>query len=421
MKYMSVRNHAPVLTFNEALCAGLASDGGLYVPENFPVFDLRNFSSGAPLTEVGSHVLAAFIDERPYKDHISEIFRRVIDFPISLVSLDDWTWILELYHGPTAAFKDIGARFLAECIAKLDTQKPQTVMVATSGDTGGAVAGAFYRKPGIDVVILFPRGMVSKFQEKQLTSWGENVHAFSVRGTFDDCQRIVKETFLDTQWKKKNLISANSINIGRILPQAIYYAWASLSYFQKNGKKPGFIVPSGNMGNALAGLWAKKMGFPIRKIVLAFNANRAVVDYFRTGQWQSQPTLATLANAMDVGNASNMERLRHLYPNLESLKEDADAFSVSDEEIKMAIQDSQKHWDRVLCPHTAAAAFVRHKLPGADWIIVATAHAAKFQSIVEPLVGKKIETPPSLELSKRQQGRYESIEPTLASLSQFLL
>ncbi len=420
MKYISTRGQSPMLTFSEALFAGLAADGGLYVPEKFPAFDVGSFPINASLSQVGELVLGGFVEEPSFKISLAEICHRTFNFPIPLEPLDDSTWMLELYHGATAAFKDVGARFLAESINVLGVKEPQTVMVATSGDTGSAVAGAFFRKASIEVVILFPKGRVSEVQQKQLTCWGENVKAFSVRGTFDDCQRIVKEAFLAPQWKKKNLISANSINVIRILPQMVYYIWASLKYYQKTGKKPGFIIPSGNLGNALAAIWAKKMNFPIGKIVLACNANRTVVDYFETGNWNPRPTLSTLANAMDVGNPSNMERLRYLYPDLVSLEKDIEAVSVSDEEIRSAIQDSDKRWGRILCPHTATAAFVRSKLPGTDWIIVATAHPAKFRSIVQPLVRDQIALLPSLELFEKMQSRYEEIDPTLASLSKLL-
>ncbi len=421
MKYISTRGNSPKVTFREAIFAGLASDGGLYVPEKFPACDYKQFPAGCSLIEVGARVFAAFADEPEFKGHFSEICGRAFNFPITLEPLDGSTWILDLFHGPTAAFKDVGARFLAECIALAGAGEPRTILVATSGDTGGAVAGAFFGKPGIEVVILFPKGMVSEFQEMQLTSWGGNVSAFRVRGTFDDCQRMVKEAFLDPQWKTKHLVSANSINIGRILPQSMYYAWASLDYLRRTGRKPGFIIPSGNLGNALAGLWAKRMGFPIGKIALACNANRAVVDFFETGQWHPQETKSTLANAMDVGSASNMERLRHLYPDMESLWKDALAFSVNDEEIRAALPEAQKRWNRVLCPHTATAAFVRNQLPGSDWIIVATAHAAKFRSVVEPLIDGLIVTPPALGLIEKRKVLCKEIDPALQNLAQALL
>jgi threonine synthase len=418
MNYLSTRGKAPALDFTQALAAGLASDGGLYVPERFPVFELGRFAHGADLISVAEKVLVEFTNGTPLKAKTAEICRRTFSFPLPLVQLEPSTVSLELFHGPTAAFKDVGARFLAESVADgFGAGTPGTVLVATSGDTGGAVGAAFHEKKDIRVLILFPKGMVSDFQERQLTGFGANVRAFRVRGNFDDCQRMVKEAFLSPDWKKHSLISANSINIGRILPQSTYYAWASLSYFQKTARRPGFVIPSGNLGNAVAAFWARKMGFPIGKIVLACNANRAVVDYFETGQWQPRPTQPTIANAMDVGSASNMERLRHLYPDLAELKREAEAYSVSDGEIRSAIQSMSKRLDRSICPHTAAAVSVRAKLPGSDWIVVATAHPAKFGSIVEPLVGHKVAIPDPLKHLVESPIRADEIDANLAALA----
>jgi threonine synthase len=308
MKFESTRKKVPPINFSQALFEGLAKDGGLYVPEELPLFDITSFSKEATLIDVAQEIITPFVDE-PLKKEVVGICQRAFNFPIPLSVISKSTSILELYHGPTGAFKDVGARFLSECILKIGNGEKRTIIVATSGDTGGAVAGAFHGKPNIDVIILYPKGMISDFQEKQLTCWGNKVHAYKVNGTFDDCQRLVKEALLDKKWSKKNLTSANSINIGRILPQTIYYGWSALHYYNRNQRKPGFIIPSGNLGNSLAALWAKKMGFPIGEVILSFNANKSVVNYFETGKWTPQPTITTLANAMDVGNPSNMERL----------------------------------------------------------------------------------------------------------------
>jgi threonine synthase len=419
MKFKSTRGKAPVLSFSEALFAGLASDGGLYVPENLPQFKATDFSCET-LHDVAELILSKFIVDEPLTGQISQICKSAFNFPINLESLDESTSLLELYHGPTAAFKDVGARFLAECIVRLGGQKSLTVIVATSGDTGGAVAGAFHGKSKVNVVILFPKGMVSKFQEKQLTCWGENIRAFKVRGTFDDCQRLVKEAFRHSDWKKRNLTSANSINIGRILPQTVYYAWSALKHYKKSGHCPNFIIPTGNLGNALAALWAKKMGFPIGKIVFSCNTNKSVVDYYETGKLIPRPAVTTLANAMDVGSPSNMERLLYLYPNLVSLKKDTEAYSVNDEEIKTEIKESYKRWGRIFCPHTATAASVRHKLPGKDWIIVSTAHPSKFKDVVEPLLNLKIQDPATMELFENHQSQFVEIDAQLSDLAKAL-
>jgi threonine synthase len=420
MKFKSTREKSPAFEFSDALFAGLAPDGGLYVPEEFPSFETKGFSPAISLVELASKIMAPFIAEPSLKDSLKEICTRAFNFPIPVEKLDDSTSILELFHGPTAAFKDVGARFLAECISHLPSKITRTVIVATSGDTGGAVAGAFHKKKGINVIILYPQGMVSVFQEKQLTCWGDNVRAFSVRGNFDDCQRLVKGAFFESAWKPLNLVSANSINIGRILPQTIYYAQASLKYSDENKVWPNFIIPSGNLGNSIAAFWAKKMGFPIGKIILACNANHAVPDYFKTGKWQPQPTLNTVANAMDVGNPSNMERLLNLYPHLEDLREDSAAFSVSDDEIKSAITEGERKWGRIFCPHTAAAVWVHTKLSEPNSIIVGTAHAAKFREVVAPLIKGKIVAPASVTAFENKSCPIEVINPELESLASAL-
>ena len=272
-------------------------------------------------------------------------------------------------------------------------------MVATSGDTGGAVAQAFYGIPEIEVIILYPYEKISARQEAQLCCWGENIKALAVQGSFDDCQKLVKETLLDPH-SKRNFISANSINLGRILPQMIYYAFHALQFFRTHGEPLHFIIPSGNLGNSLACIWAKKMGLPIGNLILAFNANRTIPEWLKSGQYLPLPTQATLANAMDVGNPSNQERLKNLFPLIDDLRLQIRAESVSDEEIKNEIKTSVLQWGQALCPHTATAAVIRKRLPDSEdrlpWALVATAHPAKFESIVEPLIGQELEVPPEL-------------------------
>src|SRR6185295_226688 len=274
---------------------------------------------------------------------LSEICREAFNFPIVLNYIGYDTAVLELFHGPTAAFKDVGARFLAACVSRLPGRR--MVLVATSGDTGGAVAAAFHEHPEIEVVILFPKDKVSQRQQAQLTCWGESVRAFAVRGDFDDCQRIVKTAFGNTEWAEAHgLLSANSINQGRILPQTVYYAAAGLWYLRQKGARAGFIIPTGNLGNAVAAFWAREMGLPLREIILATNANDAVPDYFASGLWEPHQTIPTLANAMDVGHPSNIERLLNLYPEVSELRKIAHAFSVSDEEIAATIARGETSW-----------------------------------------------------------------------------
>jgi threonine synthase len=301
-------------------------------------------------------------------------------------------------------------------------QRPLNILVATSGDTGGAVAAAFHRLAGIDVSVLFPKGLVSPTQEQQLTCWGENVKSFAVRGTFDDCQRMVKAAFMDAQLNERfDLSSANSINLGRLLPQAVYYAAASLQGWSQHGEPVSFVVPSGNLGNAVAGLWAKRLGMPIGDFVLAHNVNRTVPDLLETGSFEPRASIATLASAMDVGNPSNMERVRALYPSLDEVREQLSADSVDDATIRARIGEDFMHYGREWCPHTATAAEVYSRLAPAErqrpWVLVATAHPAKFNEIVEPLIGKPVSIPESLDRLLRLPQRALDLPPTLGALA----
>ncbi len=421
MKYFSTRGNVEPVRFSEALNQGLASDGGLFIPESIPVFESSNFKSTLKVSELAQILMKPWLEKDVLQERLPEICEEAFNFPVPLHFLDHHTALLELFHGPTAAFKDFGARFLAGAVSKLPSSHRRTVLVATSGDTGGAVAAAFFGKPAFDVVILYPKGKVSARQEKQLTSWGQNVKAIAVRGDFDDCQRLVKEGFADQRWKnEKGLFSANSINIGRLLPQCVYYAYSSLKFYQQRGIAPGVIVPTGNLGNAMAALWAKKMGFPIGKVVLATNANRPISEFLKTGVWKPHPTVSTLANAMDVGNPSNIERLIHLYPQHKDLVRDVDSLSVSDKEISETIRNGVKRWGQVFCPHTATAVFKREKLGSGNWIVVATAHPAKFDTIVEPLIGRPVEIPPALQEILSRPSHFKEIAPTLDELKLIL-
>ena len=416
MKYVSTRGASPPVGLSEAIQASLAPDGGLYVPQSFPVFKVEDFDGLETLPDVAERFLAPFFEGDGLAAHLSEICREAFDFPVPLVETDETTAVLELFHGPTAAFKDVGAQFLAACVARLPGRR--TVLVATSGDTGGAVAAAFRGRANAEVVVLFPKGLVSPRQERQLTCWGAGVRAYAVRGDFDDCQRVVKAAFADPELREaRGLLSANSINLGRLLPQAAYHAAASLWYSRRRGARAGLVVPTGNLGNGVAALWARAAGLPVREVVFATNANRAVPDYFETGAWSPRPTVRTLANAMDVGAPSNMERLLRLHPDLSELKKFARAFSVSDEEIARTIAAEAARGGRVYDPHTAAAVHARSLLSSPHWVVVATAHPAKFESVVEPLVGRELETPPALAELLDKETACAEIEPSLGALA----
>jgi threonine synthase len=389
------------------LLRGLAPDGGLYVPSAWPRVEPGDMSGLRTLAEVAARLLAPFVAGDGLATELPAVVADAFNFPAPLVNLpgESPLSILELFHGPTAAFKDFGARFLAASFVRLRQSqdgRPLTILVATSGDTGGAVAAAFHGRPGIEVAVLFPKGLVSPTQERQLTCWGGNVSSFAVRGTFDDCQRMVKQAFLDPELRgQMELSSANSINLGRLLPQAVYYAASSLGIWRATQAPASYVIPSGNLGNAMACIWARKVGMPIGRIVLAHNANRVVPDYLASGDWRPRPSVATLASAMDVGDPSNMERMRALFPDLHDLRWAVTADSIDDAAIRNSIRRGFETLGQIWCPHTATAAEVYARLPkehqrSGPWVIVATAHAAKFPEIVEPLIGRKVPLPEPL-------------------------
>lgn len=424
MKYVSTRAQAPATQLSEAIERGLAPDGGLYVPESLPGVHLDDFRTAGSLPGIAERLLQPFFRGDALERHLRSICEEALDFPIPVKALSGEMAVLELFHGPTAAFKDVGARFLASCFAAMPAGTKRTILVATSGDTGGAVASAFHRKAGIDVAILYPKGGVSSLQERQLTCWGDNVRTFAVRGTFDECQKLVKAVFAlrgtADEIQGSYLTSANSISLGRLLPQMVYYVSASLAYEDRMGHAPGFVIPSGNVGNAMAAAWAMKMGFPIREIVLATNANRVVPDYFETGRFAPMPSRKTLANAMDVGNPSNLERLIHLLKQDPSLRSRIRAVTVSDDEIRETIRQGPGKYGEIWCPHTAAGVFARERQNSAHWIVVATAHPAKFNDIVEPLIGHPVQMPDALEALMHRPVHVTEIGPYLDELKQAL-
>jgi threonine synthase len=430
MKFISTRGSAPAVDFGAALTQGLAPDGGLYIPETWPVIPLSAFAQANTLAETAAVLLQPFVAGDAIADDIADIARDAFNFPAPLAPVTDGgkLSVLELFHGPTAAFKDFGARFLAASLQRLrkDVSRPLNILVATSGDTGGAVAAAFHRRPGVAVSVLFPKGLVSPTQERQLTCWGDNVHSYRVNGSFDDCQRLVKEAFVDPGLKAMfELSSANSINLGRLLPQAVYYAATSLAIHRKHGVKPNFVIPSGNLGNSVACVLARKIGLPIGRIVLAHNVNRAVPDFLQSGEWKPRASIPTLASAMDVGAPSNMERLRALFPDLESVRGAVRAESVTDEQIKARIAGDWRQYGKSWCPHTATAAEVWARMSLTEradgrWVLVSTAHPAKFREIVEPLIGERIAMPESLAKLFERPVSCANLEPELSALSRAL-
>ncbi len=407
MKFVSTRGGIAPTSLSAAIAAGLAPDGGLFVPDVIPKIDIRQFEHSADLPTITSALLRPFFDGDAMESHLDAICTEAFAFDAPLKPLatkDDF--VLELFHGPTAAFKDFGARFLAAAMRRLPNTsgKTLTIVVATSGDTGAAVASAFDDVPGFRVAILYPDGRVSPRQAHQLGCFGDSVRAFRVDGSFDDCQRLAKQALGDPSLQENvPLSSANSISLGRLLPQTAYYAQASLAHWREHGTLLNFVVPTGNLGNALACIFAKEMGLPIGHIVFATNANLTLHDFFAHGEYAPRATVATLANAMDVSAPSNFERLQWLYPELRH-RFIVDA--VDDAAITATIRERKRRFGEIFCPHTATAIRTLENLrqEGAqgDWAAVATAHPAKFEQVVEPLIGKSIDVPVSLaELLRR--------------------
>jgi threonine synthase len=428
LPFSSSRGAGPALTVSEAMQQGLAPDGGLYMPAGQPQVDVPGVARSARLPDIAHAALRDFFRGDRLEVELEPIVNAAFDFPAPTTTVGaaaDRLYALELFHGPTAAFKDFGARFLAESLERLEsgTARPLTILVATSGDTGGAVAAAFHLRPWVRIVILYPKGLVSPRQEQQLTCWGDNVISLRIDGSFDDCQRLVKEAFMDANLTRRHRFSsANSINVGRLLPQMVYYIASSLEVERNTGAKPSYIIPAGNLGNAFAAVWARALGFPIGRIILAHNANHTVPDFLGSGEWLPRPSIPTLASAMDVGNPSNMERLRSLYPSIDRLREQVSAYSVDDATIQARIGEDFMHYGREWCPHTATAAEVYSRLSGEErrshpWVLVATAHPAKFNEVVEPIIGKTVDVPDALGRLLRLPRHLMDLPPTLQALA----
>ena len=413
-----------------AILQGLAADGGLFVPEFLPQVDAASIE-GESLAEIASTLLAPYFAGSDLASELPGICRDALDFPVVLKDLrgePEALAVLELFHGPTAAFKDVGARFLAALLERIaqgrtdPEERPLTILVATSGDTGGAVAAAFHKRPGMRVGVFFPRGQVSPRQRHQLCCWGGNVRSFEVDGSFDDCQALVKAAFRDPALNASlRLTAANSINLGRLLPQVAYHAAAALWHFRRHGRRLSAIVPTGNLGNGVACVWARAMGMPIDRILLAVNANQTIPDFLSTGQWRARPSKATLASAMDVGNPSNMERLLDLCPELGDVRAAVAAYPVDDDGIRAQIARDYARFGEIWCPHTATGFHAYDGLPeaarrGSAWCVCATAHPAKFETIVEPIVGHAVEVPPSLAAILRLPAESIPLAPRLEAL-----
>jgi len=417
MLFYNTTNKSQKSTLREAVLKGLADDRGLFMPERIPRLPHKFFEQihEHPPEAVAFIIAHAFFSEDIPDVKLQAIVTETLTFPIPLVKVTDNIFSLELFHGPTLAFKDVGARFMARLLAyfREGVNHDITVLVATSGDTGSAVANGFLGVKGIRVVILYPSGKVSEIQEKQLTTLGQNITALEIKGTFDDCQALAKQAFSDAELNKSvTLTSANSINIARLLPQSFYYFLGFAQLRKYNGGKQNRVVisvPSGNFGNLTAGLIAKKMGLPVHQFIAATNANDIVPEYLLTGVFTPQPSKHTISNAMDVGNPSNFARMLDLYNHdLKSMREDLVGLSFTDDETRQTMKEVLKQHSYLLDPHGAVgfAALKKYlQSNNATGIFLETAHPAKFSDVVESAVGRKVEIPEALAacLSKPKQ------------------
>jgi len=402
MQLFSTNNPKYIVDLKTAVMQSLAPDKGLYMPENIPVLPPQFYSEldNMTLPEIGTEVTAALVGDSIARIDIESIVTQAINFAAPLVVLDEHIASLELWHGPSLAFKDFGARFMAQLMSYFmrGEDRKTTILVATSGDTGGAVAAGFYQTPGIEVIILYPSGKVSHLQEKQLTTLGDNIYAVEVDGTFDDCQALVKEAFLDdTLNEKYNLSSANSINIARLIPQSFYY-FEAYRQIQDKSKNIIFSVPSGNFGNLTAGLMAKKMGLPIHHFIAATNANDIVPHYLDTGVYIPKPSVATISNAMDVGSPSNFVRIQNLYDfDHAAISRDIKGYMLSDAATVLAIQDAYDRYGYITDPHGAIGyQSLKNLKPNEYGIFLETAHPAKFLDTVIEALNQSIDIPKAL-------------------------
>ena len=402
MRFYSLKNSKNKTDFKNAVIQGIADDRGLYFPEKITPLKKEFWNTIEQLSneEIAFELIKQFVDHINDK-HLKKIINETLSFKFPVVQIENGIFALELFHGPTMAFKDVGAGFMARCLQEFQTENKITVLVATSGDTGGAVANGFYKVKGVDVVILYPKGKVSEIQEKQLTTLGENITALEVNGTFDDCQEMVKSAFLDSKITNKiQLTSANSINIARWLPQMFYFAFA-YKELKKHQKEIVFSVPSGNFGNICAGMLVQKLGMPVKTFIAATNENNVVTRYLKTQKYQPKPTIPTISNAMDVGNPSNFVRIQELYNNdFKNLKKNLKSFTFSDNETKETIKKLYQKNNYLADPHGAIGYLGLKKFNLSNnqiGVFLETAHPIKFLDVISPLIDEEIPIPKQIE------------------------
>ncbi|MBD3238161.1 MAG: threonine synthase [Candidatus Moranbacteria bacterium] len=429
MQFQSTRDSKNNYALSQVVLTGLAPDGGLFVPKKIPALSsqtIKKFSQKS-INQIALAVLKSYFSSKISLSRLKQICESTFNFPVPLEPVESNLYCLELFHGPTLAFKDFGARFMARITKELAKNQEITILAATSGDTGSAVAHGFFQIPGVRVYLLYPQGKVSQIQEKQLTTLGSNIHALEVQGDFDDCQRLVKQAFLDKDLNRKiSLVSANSINFVRLIGQAVYYFYSFSRLKPKAEQSIVYSVPSGNFGNLTAAIIAKKMGLPIAKLVASINRNQTFLNFLQTGQYRAQPSKSTLSNAMDVGNPSNFERIWYLYQrNLKKLKNDLACFSINDHRTKKAIIKLFKQQKYLVDPHTAVAYqglkdFQKQYSKPMLGVFLATAHPGKFQDIIQPLINKPVPIPQRLEQCLKKPKKSHLISNQLPALKSFL-
>jgi threonine synthase len=429
MRFRSTRGASPDVDLVTAILEGVAADDGLYLPNHIAPLAgaaVRGHRD-ATLHEIAAAVLAPFCEGAVARDTFEAIVRQTFTFPIPLVQLDEQTHVLELFHGPTLAFKDVGARFLARMLSAVRSpDAPLVVLTATSGDTGGAVANALHDIAGIEATVLFPKGRVSALQERQITTVGGSVRAVAVEGSFDDCQRLVKAAFADQELRRSvTLTSANSINIGRLLPQIVYY-FAAVAQMSLRHRRLVMSVPSGNLGNLTAGLLAKRCGLPVDRFIAATNANTAFGTYLDTGTYAPRQSIPTVSSAMDVGSPNNLERIVSLYDgDRRKLAADVEVHAVSDAATKVGMAEVFTRYGYVVDPHTAVGMCGLREVvrddPQVGGIVLATAHPAKFPEIVASVLGQAVAVPDRLADLDARPAASVTIPARVAPLRSLLL
>ncbi|MDC6389936.1 threonine synthase [Maribacter sp. PR1] len=429
MEFYSLNKKAPKVSFKEAVINGIAPDKGLYFPENIEPLPNSFFEKIEELSnlEIAFNAIHQFVSDEIPNDVLLEILKNTLDFEFPVIEIENNIATLELFHGPTMAFKDVGARFMAQCLGYFskDQKNEVTVLVATSGDTGGAVANGFLGVKGVKVVILYPSGKVSDIQERQLTTLGKNITALEVDGTFDDCQAMVKKAFLDeTLLKEMKLTSANSINVARWLPQLFYFLFAYKQVKSVN-KEIVFSVPSGNFGNICAGMVAQRLGMPVKHFIAATNVNDTVPEFMRTQSYKPKPSTTTISNAMDVGDPSNFVRIRHLFQDdFNRLKDHLSSYSFNDLETKKALLEIYESSGYCADPHGTVGYLGLKKYqenhPNTYGIFLETAHPVKFLDVVEETIGKKLPLPPQIQKVMNKEKKSLKIK-TYSDLNYFLL